>query len=414
MEREAAVAAAPVAPSVVHSIIAARAVRDFGDGLVAVLLPVYLLSLGFGAVEVGMVATSALLGSALLTLGTGWVGGRIDPRRLLLGAALLMTATGVAFALAPPILLLLLALAFLGTINPSSGSVSIFAPIEQTLLSGAVPDRQRTHAMARYGLYGSLAAACGALAAVLPELLQRAGFTQTTSLRAMFVFYAGLGLLVGIAYLRLPVRRMDTAAPQHAPLGPSRSIVLKLAGLFAIDSFAGGLVVQSILALWLFKTYDLSLAAAAAFFFWTSVLSAFSLPVAAWLAERIGLINTMVFTHIPSSLCLIAAAFAPSLEVAIGLLLVRAALMQMDVPTRNSYVMAVVTPAERPAAASVTAVPRGLAAAVAPALAGGLMAAGHTVWPLVLCGVVKIAYDLVLLAMFRAVRPPEELRVASR
>lgn len=398
---------------VVRSIITARAVRDFGDGLAAIVLPVYLLHLGFGAIDIGLAATAALLGSATMTMGVGWIGGRADPRRLLMAAAALMIATGAAFAITPALLPIVLMLAFFGTINPSSGSVSIFAPIEQTLLSGAVADRMRTHTLARYGLYGSLAAACGALAAAVPDGLHAAGMDRTLALRTMFVIYALLGLGVALVYARLPRRSALTSTTPLAPLGPSRRIVLQLAGLFAIDSFAGGLVVQSILALWLFKTFDLSLTAAAAFFFWTSVLSAFSLPVAAWLADRIGLINTMVFTHIPSSLCLIAAALAPSLEIAIGLLLIRAALMQMDVPTRSSYVMAVVTPPERPAAASLTAVPRGLAAAIAPALAGALMAAGHTAWPLIVCGVIKIGYDIALLMMFRSIRPREEQQTLS-
>ena len=192
----------------------------------------------------------------------------------------------------------------------------------------------------------------------------------------MFLVYAVLGVLGGLAYLRDSAATRATQPPQQRALGPSRGIVYKLAALFSIDAFAGGFVVQSLLALWLFEHFGLSLAAAGLFFFWTGVLSAFSFPVAAWIGSRIGLVNTMVFTHIPSSLCLIAAAFATSLEWALGLLLVRAFLSQMDVPTRSSYVMAVVTEAERPAAASVTAVPRSLASAASPALAGALFAAG--------------------------------------
>src|SRR5258705_7180283 len=193
-----------------------------------------------------------------------------------------------------------------------------------------------------------------------------------------------------------------------APLGPSRGIVYKLAALFSIDSFAGGFVVQSLLALWLFERFELSLIAASQFFFCAGLLAAFSFPVAAWIGSRIGLVNTMVFTHIPSSLCLIAAAFAPTLETVLALLLVRAALSQMDVPTRSSYVMAVVTPAQRPAAASVTAVPRSPAPSANPVLAGALFAAGYQIWPLLLCGGLKILYDLLLLAAFRPLKPPGE------
>jgi MFS family permease len=193
-----------------------------------------------------------------------------------------------------------------------------------------------------------------------------------------------------------------------APLGPSRSVVYKLTALFSLDAFAGGFVVQSLLALWLFERFEMSLSAASLFFFWSSTLSAFSYPVAAWLAKRIGLVNTMVFTHIPSSVFLILAAFAPNLVLALALLLLRSALSQMDVPTRTSYVMAVVTPAERAAAASVTAVPRSLASSISPAMAGALLATGFSGLPLIACGVLKIAYDVALLLTFRHVKPPEE------
>ena len=196
--------------------------------------------------------------------------------------------------------------------------------------------------------------------------------------------------------------------PHQTPLGPSRGTVYKLAALFSIDAFAGGFVAQSLLVLWLFERFDLSLSAAGLFFFWSSTLSAFSYPVAAWIAKRIGLVNTMVFTHIPSSMFLILAAFAPNLYVALGLLLLRSALSQMDVPTRTSYVMAVVTPAERPAAASVTAVPRSLASAISPAISGALLMTSFSGLPLVVCGTLKIAYDLALLFSFRHIKPPEE------
>ena len=190
--------------------------------------------------------------------------------------------------------------------------------------------------------------------------------------------------------------------------------MLTLAALFSLDAFAGGLVIQSLLALWLFQRFGLSLAAAGAIFFWTGVLSALSYFAAAWIADRIGLVNTMVFTHLPANLCLALVPFAPSLPLAIALLLVRSALSQMDVPTRTSYVMAVVEPEERPAAASVTSVPRSLAAAASPALAGAMLAASGFGWPLFLAGGLKITYDLLLLAMFRNVRPPEETAERSR
>ena len=220
------------------------------------------------------------------------------------------------------------------------------------------------------------------------------------------------GLRALSLYQRLPHARADEASPS-APLGPSRGVVYKLAALFSLDAFAGGFVVQSLLALWLFERFDLSVSAAGVFFFWSSTLSAFSYPVAVRLARHFGLVNTMVFTHIPSSIFLIVAAFAPNLYVALGLLLMRSALSQMDVPTRTSYVMAVVTPAERATAASVTAVPRSLASAVSPALAGILLTTALPGLPLVMCGGLKIVYDLALLFSFRHIKPPEELPRAA-
>jgi MFS family permease len=223
----------------------------------------------------------------------------------------------------------------------------------------------------------------------------------------MFYLYAVLGVLAALLYSRLPQARVEPTRT-HAPLGASRSIVYKLAVLFSLDAFAGGFIVQSLMALWLFEKFDLSVATASVFFFWSGVLSAFSYPIAAQLAARFGLVNTMVYTHIPSSICLILAAFSPSLQLTLGLLLVRSALSQMDVPTRTSYVMAVVTPAERPAAASVTAVPRSLASSISPMLAGTLLTLPFSGLPLVLCGGLKIFYDVALLITFRHIKPPEE------
>jgi predicted MFS family arabinose efflux permease len=283
--------------------------------------------------------------------------------------------------------------------------VSVFLPLEHSVLATAAAHDARTSVFARYSFFGSLFGAIGALAAGVPQwLVGQAGLTMLAGLRLMFVLYAAVGLAVWILYLRIPIAKEESEKPPAA-LGPSRGIVWKLAGLFSVDSFAGGLVINALLALWLFERFGLSLAAAGAFFFWTGLFSAASQLVAPVLARRIGLINTMVFTHIPASLCLIGAAFASSLDVALGLLLVRSALSQMDVPARSAFVMSVVTPEERPAAASFTAVPRSLASAAGPTLAGILFAAGSMAAPLVACGVLKIAYDLALFAAFRRVRP---------
>ena len=388
-------------------LYAARAFRDFGDGFVAVLLVVYLTDLGLGAFQVGVVATLALFGSALMTLGIGLFGAAAGRRRLLIMASGLMIATGLAFAASSSYAVLLL-VAFIGTINPSSGSVSIFVPLEHALLADSVADSRRTHMFAVYGLIGALAAALGSLAAASPEYLVDLGLTRLEALKAMFLLYALLGVAGGVLYRLIPADSSPGERKPASALGPSRGIVYRLAALFSIDAFAGGFAVQSLVALWLFNKFGLSLTAAGIFFFWSGLLAAFSFPAAAWLSRRIGLINTMVYTHIPSSLCLILAAVAPSLELALALLLVRAALSQMDVPTRSSYVMAVVTPPERPAAASITSVPRSLAAAASPVMAGALFAAGLEAWPFVICGGLKILYDVALLWTFRHVKPPEE------
>ena len=386
------------------SILTARALRSFADGFVAVLLPAYLVALGHDALGVGALGTATLMGSALATLAVGRWGHRFALRRLLLGAATLMFATGLGFAGFSALWPLLL-VAFIGPLNPSGGDSSVFLPLEHTVLAAHVHGDARTAAFARYSFIGSFAGAAGALAAALPDwVAPRAGLGTLDALRLMFLAYAATALVVWAIYWRLPAGRAGEEKPA-TPLGPSKAIVWKLAALFSLDAFAGGLVVNSLLALWLFERFGLSLAAAGAFFFWSGLFSAASQLLAPRLARRIGLVNTMVFTHIPANLFLVAAAFATSLEWALGLLLARAALSQMDVPARSAYVMAVVTPAERPAAASFTAVPRSLASALGPSLAGGLLAAGSFAAPLVACGVLKIAYDLAVWAAFRKVPP---------
>ena len=392
--------------SLIALLYAARGLRGFGDGFAIIILPAYMTALGYDAVAVGIVATASLLGTALLTLIVGWIAPRHDLRALMIFGAGLMAATGVAFPNVEHFVLIAL-VAFIGTINPSAGDLGVLVPLEHAVLAKNAADEQRTQVFARYSLIGALCAAAGALAASLPDFLVSADSTRLGAFRLMFYAYAGLGVLSAALYRHVPHALGEEKARQ-APLGPSRRTVYKLAALFSIDAFAGGFVAQSLLVLWLFQRFDLSLSAAGLFFFWSSTLSAFSYPVAAWIAKRIGLVNTMVFTHIPSSVFLILAAFSPNLYLALALLLLRSALSQMDVPTRTSYVMAVVTPAERPAAASVTAVPRSLASAISPAIAGGLLMTAFSGLPLVVCGALKIGYDLALLYSFRHIKPPEE------
>jgi MFS family permease len=391
----------------VVNLYAARAARGFGDGFAAIILPAYLLEIGFDPLQIGLVATAALLGSAATTLAIGFLAPRYHLRTLLLACAALMVVTGIAIPSFQHFVFIA-AIAFIGTMNPTTGDIGVHVPLEQAALAHGVSDQDRTHVFARYSLIGALSIAAGALAAGVPDLLVSLGMGRIGALQAMFYVYAALGLVGALFYSRIPRAEVKQTAPRATALGPSRRTVYKLAALFSLDSFAGGFTVQSLMALWLFERFDLSLAAASAFFFWSNVLTAFSYPVAARLGKRFGLVNTMVFTHIPSSVCLILAAFSPSLTIVLALLLVRSALSQMDVPTRTSYVMAVVTPAERTAAASVTAVPRSLASAISPAMSGALLSTSFAGLPLVVCGVLKIVYDLSLLFSFRHIKPPEE------
>jgi len=395
-------------------LLLAKALRSIADGYVSILLPAYLLGLGLSPFRVGVIATATLLGSAGLTLLTGLITTRFGHRRPLLAASVLMIFTGLAFARVQAFWPLLL-IAFVGTLNPSSGDVSIFLPLEQSLLSESVADRDRTALFARYSLAGSLMGAFGALLAGVPEFAAHwFGTSPLPAMQAMFLLYALLGMAAGAVYRRLHEPELEQPQRTHQSLGPSRDIVYRLATLFSIDAFGGGFFVQSILALWLFKAFNLSVVSAATLFFWTNLLTAASYLAAVPIARRFGLIRTMVFTHLPSSLCLIAIPFAPNLAVVVGLLVLRSLLSQMDVPTRSSYVMAVVTPPERPAAAGITSVPRSLAAAVSPTIAGYLLTVSSFGWPLLIGGALKIGYDLALLALFHHVRPPEETGVTKR
>jgi predicted MFS family arabinose efflux permease len=374
-----------------------------------VVLPVYLLRLGYNAFAIGAIVTSTLLGSAALTLVIGFLAHRFPGRSVLLSACLLMAVTGVAFATIRDFWPLLI-VAFVGTLNPSAGDVSVFLPVEQALLAGTVPARRRTALFARYSLIGAVAGALGTLAAALPELVARKfALGETAVLQSVFWFYAAVGLLTWFIYR--PLTSTDAPTPgQHRPLRHSRHVVFVLAALFSLDAFGGGFFVQSLLALWLYKAFHLSMVTASTILFWAGICSAGSFLVAVPLSERIGLINTMVFTHLPSNVLLILVPFAPNLPVAVGLLLARSALSQMDVPTRTSYVMAVVRPEERAAAASITSVPRSLASALSPLLAGYLLGLSPFGWPLILGGSLKALYDVLLLLRFRKIVPAEEGR----
>jgi MFS family permease len=394
-------------------VLAARGVRAFGDGFVALLLPIYLVELGFSPLAIGAIVTSTLIGTALLTLWVGWVANRYSRRLLLFAAALLMAATGAGFAMLTDFWPLLV-IAFVGTMNPTSGDASIFVPLEQTVLTQTIAARQRTALFARYSVIGSCATALGVLAAAVPDLVTAwTGCTRPAAMQLMFGLYAVLGLLALVLYRPLsPAVEIADEAPK-APLQQSKMLVYGMAALFGMDSFGTGFLVQSLLALWLYQAFQVSVTTTATILFWTGICSAISYLVAVPIAERIGLIKTMVFTHLPSNILLVLVPFAPNLGTAIGLLLARSALSQMDVPTRASYVMAVVAPEERPAAASITAVPKTFAWAAGSMISGYLLTLSAFGWPLLIGGVIKGIYDILLLIKFQKVRPPEEAGAAA-
>jgi MFS family permease len=382
-------------------LLVTRALRGFADGLVSVLLAAHLGALGFSPSQIGAVLTGTLLGSAALTLVVGLRGHGWRRRTVLAGATALMAMTGLGLAGASGFWTVLV-VAVIGTMNPSAGDVSVFLPIEQAVLSDSVAGPERTSLFALYNLSGTFAGAFGALAAAgSAALAHQLDWSMVAVGRAVFVGYAGVALAAALVYRTLsPAVEQTLPERAGAPLVRSRAIVLRLAALFSLDSAASGLAVQSLLVLWLHRRFGLSLATTGTVFFATGLVAAGSQLVAARLAARFGLIRTMVFTHLPANIFLILAALMPTAPLAIAFLILRMALAQMDVPARQAFVMSVVPPEERPAAASVTNVPRSLAAAVTPLLAGLLLERTSFGWPLVLGGALKVAYDLLLLAEF--------------
>lgn len=400
----------PSVPSVsrdARRIIAVRALRGFADGLVSVLLAGYLLRLGFTTVQVGVLVAGTLLGSAALTIAVGVTAHRFDHRRLLLLACVLMLCTGLGFVLATSFWPLLV-IAVVGTLNPSSGDVSVFLPTEQAALADATALAQRTRLFARYNVAGNLAAALGALASALPALVAgRFGVPLVDAERAGFAVYAAVAVISALAYRGLAsapgvaASNGGAVAPAAGPLRHSRASVLRLAALFSLDSFGGGFVVQSMLVLWLYQRFALSVEAAGTLFFCAGLVSALAQLVSPALAGRFGLVETMVGTHLPANVLLIVAGVAPNVSLAVAALLGRAALSQMDVPPRQAYVMAIVPPEERAAAASLTNVPRSLAAAIPPLFTGVMLSHSTFGWPLVCAGGVKLLYDVLLLVQER-------------
>jgi MFS family permease len=400
-------------------LFATRFTRLFAYGSLSVVLVFYLIGVGLSEPQTGVLLTLTLAGDTLVSLVMTTRADRIGRRRMLVAGALLMVAAGLVFASATNFWLLVVA-GIVGVISPSGQEVGPFLSIEQAALSHVVTDSTRTDVFAWYTLTGSLATALGALAGgTAARILQTTAMAAVDSYRVVVIGYAALGAILAVIFSRLsPRAEAVTLGEKRAfrgtfaslsGLDQSRTVVMKLSALFALDSFGGGFVVQSFAAYWFYLRFGVNPATLGAIFFWANILAGISALAASRLAARIGLVRTMVVTHLPSNILLILLPLMPTLPLAILVLLVRFSISQMDVPTRQSYIMAVVTPGERSAAAGITGVARTAGAAISPLFVGLLFARPALVSvPFFLAGTLKIAYDLLLYRGFAAVRPPEE------
>ena len=396
-------------------IILARGLRTFAQGSIAVLLAIYLDKLGFSLVQIGALLSIGVAGSAFFAFAISLVAERIGRRWLLVAFSITMATSGIALATTSNFLILA-PLVFLGSFSGDGGSGSSgpLAPLEQASLPDTAPQKKRTDLFAIYGIVAMAGAALGALAAGLPVLYQEAlGLDEVQAYKVMFVGFVVFLLLSALLYgllspsVEVSIEKRHWANPFKLP---SRRRIFTLTGLFSVDRFAGSLVIQSLVAYWFSTKFGIELGSLAFVFFFSHILAAISLWLAAKIANRIGLLNTMVFTHIPSSLFLIAATFAPTAWMAILFWQLRSFLGQMDVPTRDSYTMAVVRPEERVAMASIHIVGRSVAGTAGPSVATALWNAVSASVPFIACGVLKIAYDVSLYFTFRNVKPPEEKR----
>lgn len=394
-----------------------RVLRMFGYGFLAVVLVLYLAALGLDALTIGAILTLSLLGDTLISLWLTTNADRIGRRRVLVAGSLLMAGAGLVFAATAWVPLLILA-ATIGVISPTGNEVGPFLAVEQAALSQATPDARRTPTFAWYNLAGYVATAVGALAAgLLSQVLLDAGYAHADAYRAIVIGYALVGLAMATVFWQV-------GAAVEAPVLPpadggiarrlglsqqSRGIVARLSALFALDAFGGGFIPQSLMAYWFHLRFGVEPAILGSIFFGANLLAAVSSLSASRLAARFGLVNTMVFTHLPSNVLLILVPLMPNLGLAIAVLLLRFSLSQMDVPTRQSYVMAVVEPGERSAAAGVTGIARTTGAALSPILSAPLVASGGlTAIPFLLAGGLKIVYDLLLYRAFRSGQAPDE------
>jgi len=400
-----------------------RIVRLFAYGFLSVVLALYLAALGLSDQQVGLLLTLTLVGDAVVSLWIASVADRVGRKRMLLVGAGLMIFAGLAFALTRN-LLILSAAAIIGTISPSGNEVGPFLAIEQATLPQTAPDRHRTQVFAWYALAGSLATALGSLCGGgLAQSLQNGGRSALDSYRANIIGYAVFGLLLALLFTRLSTAAEATryrsagghpngaALPKgHFGLHRSLAVVVRLSSLFLLDSVAGGLIIQSLIAYWFYVRFGVEPALLGGIFFGANIFAGFSALAAARVAARFGLINTMVFTHIPSNILLILVPLMPNLPLAIGVLLARFSISQMDVPTRQSYTMAVVDPDERSAAAGFTNVVRTAGHSLGPLITGVLLGASLLSVPFFLSGGLKIVYDLALYRNFRSLKPPEEVK----
>jgi MFS family permease len=390
-----------------------RTVRLFAYGFLSITLALYLSQIGLTDKQIGLLLSLILVGDIPITLWITTSADRIGRRRMLILGALLMLLGGAAFILTNNIVLLMFA-AIIGVISPSGNEIGPFLAIEQAGLSQLVPDNRRTQVFAWYNLVGSFATALGALAGgVLVQFLQHTGFTPLDSYRAILIGYATGGVLLALMFLGLsPAVEASSVvevskAPRLLGLHRSRNAVIKLSMLFSLDAFAGGFIVQSLMAYWFHIKFGIDAAVLGSIFFGANVLAGISALSATHLAKRIGLINTMVFTHIPSNILLCMVPFMPNLTSAIVVLLLRFSISQMDVPARQSYTMAIVSPDERSAASGVTSIARSVGASVSPALGTLLLPLWFNA-PFVVSGVLKIVYDLLVYRSFSKTKPPEE------
>jgi MFS family permease len=396
-------------------LFSTRILRLFAYGFVSVVLALYLAQVGFGSGQIGLIFTLALAGDAAISLWLTTSADRFGRRRTLIIGALLMILAGIVFTLARNWAVLAVA-AIIGVISPSGHEIGPFLSVEQASLTQLLPDARRTQVFAWYNLAGSFAAAGGALfGGWLAQGLQGAGVAVIDSYRAVLTGYVFAGVLLAVLFLfvspavEAPIRQKPDV-PVFLGLHRSRRVVFSLSALFAMDAFAGALIVQSFMAYWFQVRFAVPTGVIGTIFFATNFLAGFSALLAAWLARRIGLINTMVFTHIPSSLFLMLVPLMPTLPLAAGFLILRASISQMDVPTRQSYTMAVVEPDERSAASGVTTIARSVGAAASPVLSGIFLSSALLFnLPFFLAGCLKITYDILLYFRFRALKPPEEM-----